>query len=293
MSSSYKRRLKYYLLLILPALCIYLFAEILPIIQTVGYSFLKWNLMTNRKSFIGLENYIKMFSDSAFWESFGVNLKLGIWTIVGSNILGFIIAYFLNEKLFLRGVIRTMFFIPNVISTVLIAFIWVFIYSQVFPAIGKSVGWEWLASASWFGTKHMAMITIITVSIWQSIGFLMLIYTAGLQTISRDILEAGEMDGCTGLSKVFRIQLPLLMPSITINLFVSIASSFKAYDIANALTGGGPSGSTQPMSMNIYQEAFVKYNLGYGSAKSVFLFLVVAVITLIQLYLTSRREVEA
>ena len=137
------------------------------------------------------------------------------------------------------------------------------------------------------------MITIITVSIWQNIGFLMLIYTAGLQTISRDIIEASEMDGCTGIKRVFKIEIPLLMPSITINLFVSIASSFKAYDIANALTGGGPSGATQPMSMNIYQEAFQKYNLGYGSAKSVVLFIIVAVITLIQLHLTSKREVEA
>ena len=293
MGKTYKRRLKYYLLLILPALCIYIFAEIFPIISTVGYSFLKWNLMTNRKAFIGLQNYIKIFSDTAFWKSFGVNIELGVWTIIGSNILGFIIAYFLNEKLYSRGAIRTLFFIPNVISTVLISFIWVFIYSQVMPAIGKAITWDWLANASWFGTRRMAMITIITISIWQNIGFLMLIYTAGLQTISKDIIEASEMDGCTGLNKIFKIQIPLLMPSITINLFVSIASSFKAYDIANALTGGGPSGSTQPMSMNIYQEAFVKYNLGYGSAKSVILFIIVAIITCIQLYLTSRKEVEA
>lgn len=293
MGTSYRRRLKFYVLLVIPALCIYIFAEILPIVSTVGYSFLKWNLMTNRKTFIGLDNYLKLLTDHAFWKSFGVNLELGVWTIIGSNILGFLIAYFLNEKLFCRGLIRTLFFIPNVISTVLIAFIWVFIYSQVLPAIGQAIGWGWLATASWFGTKHMAMITIITVSIWQNIGFLMLIYTAGLQTISRDIIEASEMDGCTGIKRVFKIEIPLLMPSITINLFVSIASSFKAYDIANALTGGGPSGATQPMSMNIYQEAFQKYNLGYGSAKSVVLFIIVAVITLIQLHLTSKREVEA
>ena len=249
--------------------------------------------MTNRQTFIGIQNYIKVLSDSAFWESFGVNLELGIWTIIGSNIFGFFIAYFLNEKLYCRSVIRTLFFIPNVISTVLISFIWVFIYSQVMPAIGQAIDWGWLANASWFGTRRMAMVTIVTVSIWQNIGFLMLIYTAGLQMISRDIVEASEMDGCTGLNKILRIQIPLLMPSITINLFVSIASSFKAYDIANALTGGGPSGATQPMSMNIYQEAFVKYNLGYGSAKAAVLFIIVAAITGVQLYLTDRREVGA
>ena len=200
MGTTYKRRLKYYLLLTFPAICIYIFAEIFPIISTMRYSFLKWNLMTNRQTFIGIQNYIKVLSDSAFWKSFGVNLELGIWTIIGSNIFGFFIAYFLNEKLYCRSVIRTLFFIPNVISTVLIS----------------------------FGTRRMAMVTIVTVSIWQNIGFLMLIYTAGLQMISRDIVEASEMDGCTGLNKILRIQIPLLMPSITINLFVSKASSFKA-----------------------------------------------------------------
>ena len=126
----------------------------------------------------------------------------------------------------------------------------------------------------------------------KNIGFLMIIYTAGLQTIPKDVMESAELDGCSGLKKVLKIELPLLMPTVTINLFVSISGAFKSFDIPNAMTGGGPYGSTMPVAMNIYQEAFTKYNLGYGSAKSVILFLTVAAVTLIQLYCTRKKEVE-
>lgn len=152
--------------------------------------------------------------------------------------------------------------------------------------------WEWLGSISWFGTPQMAAFTIVVVSIWQQIGFLMMIYTAGLQTIPTDLIEAGKIDGCTGFKLIRYIQLPLLMPTITINLFVSISGAFKAFDVPNAMTAGGPYGSTMPVAMDIYKEAFGKYNMGYGAAKSVVLFLIVAAVTLIQLHITRKKEVE-
>lgn len=280
-------------MLILPALAIYAFALLVPLFGgTIPYSFMKWNLMTGSKSFVGFDNYVKLFSDLKFWKSFLFNLEVGLFTIIGSNILGFILAYFLNENIKAKGVIRAMFFIPNIVSAVLVSFIWVFIFTCAMPALGETFGWEWLTNISWFGTPKMATFTIIVVSVWQSVGFLMIIYTAGLQTIPKDVLESAELDGCHGLQKVLKIQLPLLMPTITINLFVSISSAFKLYDISNAMTGGGPYGSTMPVAMNIYQEAFTKYNLGYGSAKSVILFLAVAAVTLIQLYVTRKKEVE-
>lgn len=293
MSLLYKKNRKFYLMLILPALAIYAFALLVPLFGgTIPYSFMKWNLMTGSKSFVGFDNYVKLFSDLKFWKSFLFNLEVGLFTIIGSNILGFILAYFLNENIKAKGVIRAMFFIPNIVSAVLVSFIWVFIFTCAMPALGETFGWEWLTNISWFGTPKMATFTIIVVSVWQSVGFLMIIYTAGLQTIPKDVLESAELDGCHGLQKVLKIQLPLLMPTITINLFVSISSAFKLYDISNAMTGGGPYGSTMPVAMNIYQEAFTKYNLGYGSAKSVILFLAVAAVTLIQLYVTRKKEVE-
>lgn len=293
MSILYKKNRKFYLMLILPALAVYALALLVPLFGgTIPYSFLKWNLMSGKKSFVGLENYIKLFSDTDFWKAFLFNLKVGVFMIVGSNIMGFVLAYFLNENIKAKGVVRAMFFIPNIVSAVLVSFIWVFIFTCAMPAIGNALGWEGLANVSWFGTPRMATITIIVVSIWQNIGFLMIIYTAGLQTIPKDVMESAQLDGCSGLKKILKIEIPLLMPTVTINLFVSISGTFKMFDIPNAMTGGGPYGSTMPVAMDIYQEAFTKYNLGYGSAKSVILFLTVAAVTLIQLYITRKKEVE-
>lgn len=293
MSILYKKNRKFYLLLILPALAVYALALLVPLFGgTIPYSFFKWNLMSGKKSFVGLENYIKLFSDTDFWKAFLFNLKVGVFMIVGSNIMGFVLAYFLNENIKAKGVVRAMFFIPNIVSAVLVSFIWVFIFTCAMPAIGNALSWEGLANVSWFGTPRMATITIIVVSIWQNIGFLMIIYTAGLQTIPKDVMESAQLDGCSGLKKILKIEIPLLMPTVTINLFVSISGTFKMFDIPNAMTGGGPYGSTMPVAMDIYQEAFTKYNLGYGSAKSVILFLTVAAVTLTQLYITRKKEVE-
>ena len=278
---------------IIPALLLYALALLVPMfLGTIPYSFENWNLMSGSRSFAGINNYIKLLSDKDFWHAFLFNISIGIWTIVGSNVLGFIIAYFLNKKIRARGVIRALFFIPNIISAVLVAFIWTFIFAQILPNLAEIMGWDWLGNISWFGSPGTASFTIILVSIWQQIGFLMIIYTAGLQTVPEELIEAGKMDGCTGFRLVRYIQLPLLMPTITINLFVSISGAFKAFDVPNAMTAGGPYGSTMTAAMDIYQEAFVRYNLGYGAAKSVVLFAAVAAVTLIQLHFTRKREVE-
>ncbi len=118
------------------------------------------------------------------------------------------------------------------------------------------------------------------VTVWQGLGFLMILYITGLQSIPLDVMEAACIDGCVGLNRIIKIQLPLLMPTITINLFVSIANAFKAFDINYALTGGGPSKTTQTIAMNIYDDAFGTFNMGYGCAKSVILFLIIAAIFL-------------
>ncbi len=293
MSIIYKKYRKFYYLLLLPALLLYACSLLIPLFGgTIPYSFLKWNLMSGKKSMAGISNYIKLLSDEGFRTAFFFNLKLGVFTIVGSNLAGFILAYFLNKNIRAKGVIRSLFFIPNIISSVLVAFIWTFIFSQILPNIAELMHWDWLGSISWFGSPGTATFTIILVSVWQQIGFLMMIYTAGLQTIPMDLIEAGKIDGCTGLRLIRDIQLPLLMPTITINLFVSISGAFKAFDVPNAMTAGGPYGTTMPVAMDIYKEAFVKYNMGYGSAKSVILFLTVAIVTLIQLNVTRKREVE-
>ena len=156
MSSLYKKNKKFYLLLILPALLLYSFAMLAPLFGgTIPYSFLKWNLMSGKKAFVGFDNYVKLFSDAKFWTSFGFNLFVGAFTIIGSNVFGFILAYFLNENIKAKGVIRAMFFIPNIVSAVLVSFIWVFIFTNAMPALGGVLGWDWLANISCFGESYL------------------------------------------------------------------------------------------------------------------------------------------
>ena len=289
----YKRYRIFYILLIMPALVLYLFSTIVPLFfGTIPSSFFSWNIIEGYKNFIGFNNYVKLLSDENFIHSILFTLVLGLFTVVGTNILAFFIAYLLSDKLFGKSVSRAMFFVPNIISGIMVAFVWMYIFTGAIPSLGKAIHNSALANVSWFGTPLMATIAVIIVSIWQGIGFLMMIYIAGLQTIPLDILEAARLDGCTGLRKIIYIQLPLLMPTITINLFVSIAGAFKAFDIPYALTAGSPSKSTETMAMNIYNDAFGAFKTGYGCAKAVILFLLVAVVTIIQLHFTRKREVE-
>lgn len=174
----------------------------------------------------------------------------------------------------------------------MVSFVWSFIFTGAIPNLAKILHINALANISWFGNAGTAAFTVILVTTWQSTGFLMMLYITGLQTIQKDVLEAAVLDGCTGIKKIIYIQLPLLMPTITINLFVSIAGAFKAFDIPLSLTGGGPANSTQTIALNIYNDAFGSFKMGYGSAKSIILFLLVGIIALIQLKITRKREVQ-
>jgi raffinose/stachyose/melibiose transport system permease protein len=289
----YRRDIKY-LLLILPALLLYFFSLVGPLlIGTIPSSFYNWNIINGNHDFIGMDNFIRLFGEKAFLNSILFTGKLALATIIGTNIFGFITAYFLSEDIFAKDVSRSLFFIPYIISGIMIAFVWMFIFTGVIPSLGKVLRIEELSSIGWFGTPAMAVLAIIIVTIWHNSGFSMILFVAGLQTISKEIIEAAKIDGCTGLNKIFRIQLPLLMPAITINLFLSISGAFKAFDIPLALTQGGPARSTQTIALNIYNDAFGSFRMGYASAKSVVLFLIISLITVIQLIITRKREIEA
>lgn len=292
--SLYKKRKKYYLLLVFPAFCIYLFALAGPLlIGTIPSSFYNWNLINGTHDWIGFKNYAKLFQDSGFIHSFVFTVQLAVVTILISNVFAFLVAVAVNSKIYFKPVIRAFFFIPNIISGVLVAFTWTFIFQKVTPIVGEWLNSQTVSDFSWFGSSQGAFAAVVIVSVWQGMGFLMILYLTGLQTIPLDVMEAATIDGCTGIGKMIRIQLPLLMPTITINLFISIANAFKAFDIIYALTGGGPADTTQTIAMNIYDDAFGTFNMGYGCAKSMILFLIIAVISSIQLAFTRKKEVQS
>ena len=290
----YKRNRKRYLLLILPAFILYTFTLVIPLLGgTFPNALTNWNLMKGTKQFVGLDNYIRLLQDKNFQQAIVFTLILGIVTIIFTNLLAFITAFFLSEKIFGGSISKAMFFLPNIISGVMVSYVWYFIFTRAIPDVGKMLSNHFLSNISWFGTPGFAFAATTIVSVWQGTGFLMILYIAGLQTIPKDVLEAAKLDGCVGIKKIAYIELPLLMTTVTVNLFVSIANSFKAFDIPFALTGGGPGGSTQTIALDIYNDAFGSFRYGYASAKSVILFLMVAAVTLVQLWITRKKEVQA
>ena len=247
-----KKNKWFYFGLTIPSMLLYVLALAGPLLLgTLPASFYNWNLIKGNKDFVGLGNYTKLLGDETFIHSVVFTLILAVISILMSNLIGFVIAYFLDSNVRCKGVIRSLFFIPNIISGVMVSFVWSFIFTGAIPNLAKILHIDALANISWFGNA-----------------------------------------GCTGIKKIIYIQLPLLMPTITINLFVSIAGAFKAFDIPLSLTSGGPANSTQTIALNIYNDAFGSFKMGYGSAKSIILFLLVGIIALIQLKITRKREVQ-
>lgn len=214
----------------------------------------------------------------------GFTLFFTLINVAFSNLLALILALILDTKMKTRNFLRSVFFLPNVLSLIIVAFIWSFIFRLILPQLtGISV---------WLGSPELAPYAVLMVTIWQSCGYLMIIYLAGLQTIPAEITEVAEIDGANRLQRLYRVTLPLLLPAMTICLFYSLANSLKTFDVILALTSGGPGYVTTPIVLDIYFNAFNNNQFGYATAKAVLLCVVIMLITGIQLFLMKKKEVE-
>jgi raffinose/stachyose/melibiose transport system permease protein len=277
----------------LPVLICIAVAFYIPFAMTVRYSMTKWNGISKSPKFIGLDNFKQIFmGDANFTNAAWFTIKYAVLYIVIINVLAIGLAVILDMKLKSNTWLRTSFFIPYILSLVIVGFIWKFIFMQGFESLGASTGWG-IFELSWLGEPGLAFISILGVSIWQSIGFYMVIYIAGLQSIPEDLKEAATVDGAGPLRKFFSITLPLLAPSITISMFMALTNSIKVFDVILSLTGGGPGGTTYSIAYDIYRDTFQNNLYGYGTAKALILFVAVLLVTLIQLTLFKRREIEA
>ncbi len=214
----------------------------------------------------------------------GFTLLFTILNVTFANILALLLALILDQKLKTKNTLRSIFFLPNVLSLVIVAFVWSFIFNLILP---KLTGIQ-----IWLGSPDLAPFAVIIVTVWQGCGYLMIIYLAGLQTIPQEIIEVSEIDGAGGLQRLFYITLPLLLPSATICIFYSLSSSLKAFDAIYAMTSGGPAYSTTNIVIDIYNNAFLQNRFGYATAKAILLCLIIMLITGIQLNYMKRKEVE-
>ncbi|GAB2720207.1 carbohydrate ABC transporter permease [Paenibacillus thermoaerophilus] len=276
-----------------PAFVFFAAVMLVPFALTFYYSFTSWNGVSNEVSWVGLANFKQIFAnDSAFFDSFSFTARYTIVSVVLVNLAGFLLALLLTRPLKSRNGLRTVFFMPNVIGGLLLGFIWNFIFVRGFSAIGNATGIGFF-NLPWLGDASTSFWAMVIVTVWQQAGYLMVIYIAALSNMPKDVIEAAKVDGASSLQTLWRIVVPLIMPAVTVSLFLAISWSFKVFDLNLSLTKGGPFRSTESVAMNIYNEAFQNNRFGLGTAKALIFFIVVAIITSIQVAITKKREVEA
>ena len=273
---------RYFPIFVLPTLIAFSFAFIIPFVMGVYLSFCKFKTITNAQ-FVGLGNYIKIFADKDFVNAFGFTLKFSVVSIVTINVFAFILALALTRKIKGTNLFRTVFFMPNLIGGIILGYIW----QQMINAVLLKYETTLVANPTY---GFWGLIILMN---WQMIGYMMIIYVAGLQNVPTDLIEAAEIDGATSLQTLFKVKIPMVMPSITICLFLTVSNGFKLFDQNLALTAGAPSKKTAMLALDIYNTFYGRSGFeGVGQAKAVLFFIVVAVIALGQLVLTRRKEVE-
>jgi len=283
-----------YMIFVFPTFVFLVFVELIPFINGIGYSFTDWNGISKSFNYVGFENYIEsLLPGSNFWQFFWTTIKIVFVTVPAINILAFLFANILNSPAMKsRNIARISIFTPKVISATIIAFLWKFIFSICFSKIGDATGIG-LFHISWLGTPINALWAVIIVAVWADIGFYMVIYIAGLQSIDSSYIESSMIDGASPFQQIMRIKLPMVMNSITICIFLTLSNTFRLFDIPYLLTSGGPGNSTTTLAIDIYKQAFGSYHqYGVGTTHSIILFVFLLIVTLLQVNFTKGKEVE-
>ena len=299
MTSKQRRQLTEVLFL-LPTILAFIMVIIIPFIYGIFYSFTDWQGTGTYSKMVGFENYKAIFTEPAFLHSFLKTLEFTVINIITVNVVAFVISLLVTSEISGRNLYRAGFFVPNLIGGIVLGLIWQFIFSSILPAIGQALHLGFL-SKSLLTSKDTVMFTMVTVNTWQYAGYIMLIYVAAIQNISKSVLEAAEVDGAKYWTRITRIQIPLMANAFTISLFLTLTNSFKMYDVNVALTNGGPVGvfmskpvqSSELLALNIYQTAFKYNNMAQGQAKAVLFFIVLTVFSIIQVSYNKSKEVEA
>lgn len=279
-------------LFIVPAFIIYTVLMIIPIIGAFGLSFTDWNGISADYDFVGFQNYLSMLSDARLGNAVAVTLKITVTVVLVVNILGLFIAILLSQAGKLTNIFRSVFFLPYVLSTVAISFIWLAIlsYTGVLNSLLEIVGLGNLIN-DYIGNAPNAIKSICIIEIWRTLGFHMVLYLASIQTVPRDLYEACIVDGGNKWQQFRYVTLPMIVPGITISVIMSIMTEMKQYDIVKVITNGGPGYSTETITYNIVTQAFGNNMLGYSSAIAVFLFVIIAAISVLQIQLSKKLEV--
>ena len=274
---------RYFSIFLLPTLIAFVIGFVAPFVLGLYLSFCKFTTVTDSR-FVGISNYRQIFSDGTFIHSLWYTALFTVVAVVSINVIAFTIAMLLTKGIRGTNIFRTVFFMPNLIGGIVLGYIWQLIFNGILLYFDRTLTFS--ATYGFFG--------LLILLNWQQIGYMMIIYIAGIQNIPPDVIEAAKIDGATNSQILRRVTIPMVMPSVTISVFLTLTNSFKLFDQNLALTAGEPSGKSEMLALNIFNTFYGRSGAeGIGQAKAVVFFLIVAVIALLQLYLTRRKEVQA
>ena len=273
---------KYWPVFVLPTMAAFMIGFIVPFIEGIYLSFCKFTTIKDA-DFVGIGNYIEAFKDTTFPHAFGFTAVFAIVTLVLVNVLAFALALALTQKIKGTNIFRTIFFMPNLIGGIVLGYIWQLIFDGIFSHFDMALKLN--AKLGFWG--------LVILICWQQIGYMMIVYIAGLQAIPDSLREAAMIDGANAWKRLFHVTIPNMMPSITICTFLTITNSFKLFDQNLSLTGGEPLHKTEMLALNIYDTFYGRVGYeGVGQAKAVIFFLAVIVISMLRLRLTRSKEVQ-
>ena len=280
-----------YMCLVLPGIIIFTIGLIIQLILAIRYSLTNWDGMSAEKTFVGFQNYIDFMKDSDFWNAWWFTIKFTIGNTIIQNVVALLFAVALDSGIKAQKIYRTVFFIPCLISAVIVGFVWLKMFSNVLPAFNDLLGTS--INFLLFGKKETVLSGLLIANNWQWIGYWMLIYLAGLQSVPAELYEAAKVDGAGPVKRFFNVTIPMLAPSITICVVGITTGSLKVYDLLVSSTKGGPGRASTSMIYQTYTTAINGRQYGYGCAMSVTLVIVLLLVAFVQVKGLKSKEVQA
>lgn len=293
-------------LFLAPVLAAFVLVIVVPFFLGVFYSFTNWSSSAKADGgfrIVGLANYVNSFKDPGFAHAFGVTVLYTVLNMLVINAVAFALAMMVTSRIKLRKIYRVGFFLPNLIGGLILGYIWQFLFNSAVPSLGKSIGFLSTLGAPEnliLGKSSSAIVALVVVGTWQYAGYIMMIYIAAIENVPAELHEAAMIDGAGPWQRLKAITLPMVAQAFTVTMFLTLVQSFKQFDVNVSLTSGGPSAmfmdrpilGTELLALNIYNTAFLSNNLAEGQARAVVFFVVLAIISLVQVSINKRKELE-
>ena len=274
-------------LFLTPTLIALALVVFIPMLEGLFYSFTDWDGLSFTKV-VGFKNYMALLQDKAFGNAFWFTVAFVIVTVILLNVIGLGLALLVTQKFKGNNFLRAIFFMPNMIGGLILGFIWQFIFTQGFSALGSAL--HMTVFQNWLTNSLTGFWGLVIVTVWQMSGYIMIIYIAYLQNIPSEVIEAAEIDGASAWQRFTRITFPMIAPAFTVCMFLTLSNGFKIYDQNLSLTNGGPYNSTQMLAMDIVNTAYNSSDFALAEAKAMVFFLIVAAISLVQVFYNRKRE---